>query len=156
MAAGADPLAGLRDIRFPAPTIETLLTDALIAIAAGILFALFVTFFTRLILRKRRSLREAVLAGLEATRQLKSGHRLFAQAALLKQAASEIPLLEDSSDAQAKLRSWTAKLDHWLRSDFFSKGMGVKLREALYRQEPDLDPDAVDRELVRLIRRARD
>lgn len=156
MASGVDPLAELRDIRVPAPTVETLLADILIAIAAGILLGLFLALLARLILRRRRSRRETLIGALEATRHLPLKDRLFAQAAVLKRAASDIPPLEDSGRSPFAAQSWTARLDRWLGGDFFSKGTGAKLREVLYHREPDIDPDTVDRELVRLIRRARD
>jgi uncharacterized membrane protein len=156
MALAADPLAGLRDIRVPAPTIETLLADLLIAIAVGILLALLLSVFARVFLRKRRSLRDAILAALEGARDLPLKDRLLAQAAILKQAASDLPLVTDSGKPHNATQSWTARLDRWFGSDFFSNGTGARLREALYHREPAIDPDAVERELVRLIRRARD
>ncbi len=156
MALAADPLAGLRDIRVPAPTLETLVADALIAIAAGILIAVLLTLFASVFLSKRRSLQDIVLAALEGTRNRPPKDRLFAQAAILKQAASDLPPLEDSGKPQNAKQSWTARLDRWFGSNFFSNGTGARLREALYHRELGIDPDTVDQELVRLIRGAKD
>lgn len=155
MAPGADPLVALRDIREPHTTLEMILADALMAVAAGLLLAVIIACLAQLILRRKRSKRDAALAGLEMTRHLPADDRLFAQAAVLKKVASHLPPVPYDTPSTDRLE-WTSRLDSWFGSDFFAKGTGARLRETLYRRDKTVDPDLVDKELVRLLRGVKD
>ena len=155
MDHGADILAGLRDIRAPAPTQLDVLADTMMAFAAGLLIALAVTMLARIVMRRKRSRREAALAELEATRRLRGTDRLLAQAVMLHRIAAQLPADQGKNGAAGPIH-WTAKLDRGTATDFFTAGAGAGLREALYRQDADIDPERVDRELVRLVESMKD
>jgi len=151
----ADLLTGLRDIRAPAPTPWDVLADGMMAFAAGLLIALAVAMLARTIMRRRRSRREVALAELEATRQLSGKDRLLAQAILLRHLASQLPASANGNGSAGPLH-WSAKLDHGMGTDFFTAGAGAGLRDALYRQDAEIDPELIDRELVQLLQSMKD
>ena len=125
------------------------------AFAAGLLIALAVAMLVRIIMRRKRSRREGALAELEATRRLKGKDRLLAQAAMLHRIATQLPA-DQGKNGVAGAIHWTAKLDRGTGTDFFTAGAGAGLRDALYRPDADIDPDRVDRELVRLVESMKD
>jgi hypothetical protein len=143
MDRGADALMGLRDIRAPLPTLETMLADCLMAFVAGLIIAILIALIARIFFRRKRSRREDALRDLEAMRHLPAEQRLLAQAVLLRQVASHAP--SEKHDLH-----WTAKLDAWLGSAFFTQGAGTMLRDALYCPDRPIDPDVIDREMAQL------
>lgn len=148
MADVAESLSSLHDIRLPGLGPEALLGDVAVTFAAGLALALIATQLARLFLYRPASRCQRLLEALFDSRQLPAGERLLAQARLLKRLADEL--------AQEPARDdWLTLLDRRLGTDFFTVGPGAQLRDGLYRREPPVDPEVIEREVVRLLRRAR-
>lgn len=139
-------LAGLRDIHVPpAPLVE--MSD----VAAGALaFAIVAAAALAAFLWRRRSaLRREALAQLAATGALAPEERLVAQAKLLRRVA------RSRSDDAVTTRGddWLRQLDRLFRTRFFSDGHGRIFGEALYARATQVDAEALEGELRRLIGR---
>jgi len=152
MAGNADVLAGLRDIRMPSAGSSDILPDVAAAFALGLLAAILLALLARLVARRPQSLRQAALAELARARALAPDERLFAQARLLQRLSGALGARE-ALDAPGG--HWPAELDRRLGTDFFTHGAGRDLRENLYKPGSALDPDRLDADLVRLLRRIR-
>ena len=152
MAGDTDVLAGLRDIRMPSVGTSDILADVAAAFALGLLAAILVALLARLVARRPQSLRQAALAELARTRALAPDERLFAQAHLLQRLSGALGARETHG---ASGGHWPAVLDRCLGTDFFMHGAGRHLRENLYKPGSALDPDRLDADLVRLLRRIR-
>ncbi|SMF51841.1 protein of unknown function [Tistlia consotensis] len=146
----ADRLARLHGLRLPALDTGAVLADVAAAFAAGLLLAILVVLLARAFLRPADSPRRRLLADLAGSRTLPREERLLAQARLLRRLAAEI---EEGEPVRAE--DWPGLLDQRLGTDFFTAGAGARLREALYRRDAALDPESIDRELTRLLRRTR-
>jgi hypothetical protein len=126
MTAPADLLAGLHDVRHPRATGAEALADGLAGAGLGLLLAGLLVLALRRLTRRAVSRDGALLAELEAARGLETGRRLLAQAKILERLAAR-------GDPESGLRA--------------------RLREALYRPDPGLDPAAVEGEIRALIAR---
>jgi hypothetical protein len=146
MAGSADVLAGLRDIRMPAAGGTDILAEVGAAFAIGLLAAILLALLARLVARRPPSLRQAALTDLARTRFLAPDERVFAQARLLQRVSEALG---------APGSQWPAELDRRLGTDFFTHGAGRHLHEDLYKPGTALDPDRLDADLVRLLRRIR-
>lgn len=148
MADTAEILTELRDLRVPEPTGLGPLADTAAAFSLGLAAALVVALLLRAVASRPPSRRQAALAELAQTRRLAPAERLMAQATILKRVAAEL-----GTDGGGE---WPAALDRQLGSDFFSAGPGVGLRQCIYRRDTSsVDPDLIEREVARLLRRMR-
>lgn len=158
MADVAERLAALTDLRLPALAPEALIADAAIAVCAGLALAMILVRLSRLFLHRPPTRRQTLLAALARSRALPWDERLLAQARLLRPLAREA---DGEADSEPGEGDWLAALDRRLGTDFFTVGDGASLREALYRPGRSgrpgapVDPDVIDREVERLLRRAR-
>ena len=151
MDRSADLLAELRDSRLPELSEASVLADAATAFVAGLILALAIALVVRVFARRPPSRRDRALAELAASRALAPDERLLAQARLLRRVADE----RDRRGVDSTSAHWADVFDQRLDTDFFTAGPGVVLREALYRPDARVDPEQIDRELVKLLRRIR-
>jgi len=150
MPEAADGLALLRDTILPVETDAAILADWAMAGAFGLLAAILVSILARLVLTHRDSANRQEMAALIASRKLEAAERMLAQVRILHGMALR---LDAGSDAAAGAH-WLARLGRHLGTDFFTAGSGADLAEDLYRKNPSIDPDRLDREMVGLIKRA--
>jgi len=143
MADPAELLARLRPLRSP-PTDGT--AEALTMALIGALVGAGVAFGILFALRRRRPVRRAALAALEAARVLPGPERLVAQARLLRETAAKL----DPAAAALSGEAWLARLDALLSTQLFSAGAGRACGDALYRPRGDDPSQMLDRELQRL------
>lgn len=148
MDESADVLAQLRDIHLPSLSESSMAADWAAGCALGLLAAILVTLLARTVVRRPPSDRAAALADLAVSRGLQPAERLLAQAKILQRLASQLRFPADDAG-----RHWSIQLGHRLGSDILTSGTG--LSEALYRPDCAIDPELLDRELVRLLKRVK-
>jgi hypothetical protein len=147
MTGGADPLDALRGVHLPAGLPRSALADLAWAGAGGFLAAVALALLAAVLLARRRPVRRAARAALARSRSLPPPERLIAQAALLRRLAGAVgtePPIERGG-------AWLARLDRVFGTAFFTGGPGAAFGDALYAPASRPDPDALDRELERLI-----
>ncbi|WP_282607002.1 DUF4381 domain-containing protein [Pelagibius sp. Alg239-R121] len=151
-AETAKALSQLRDIHLPELSEAGILADWAAGASLGLLAAVFLTLLGGAVLRKLPSHRKNALVALTASRTLEPAERLLAQAKILQ----AIALQEDrKGDQNATDRHWSMTFEQRLPGHFFTAGAGMSLRDDLYRPEPRTDPEAIDREILRLLKRRR-
>jgi hypothetical protein len=134
-------LAGLRDIRMPAPTPDSALADGAAAAAIGLALALAMAAVMRVFTRRPAPPEALARRDLAALRGLPPEERLLAQVRILRGLAGA---------AGSEPGGWLAALDRRFGTDFFTRGEGAALG-GLYRPGLALDPDRLDAELDRLL-----
>ncbi|WP_407050389.1 hypothetical protein [Methyloraptor flagellatus] len=146
----ADPLAGLIDIRGPAPTQPGTMADAALAGAGGIALALLVALALRPFARRPQTPEAIALAQMTAARQRGPSERASAL-------ASAFAAWAGSPGAPVRLSApaGRAALDARFGTDWFAGPAGTRFATALYRPDPELDLDAVERQFAEIIRRGR-
>lgn len=152
MDQSAEVLAKLRDIRLPTLSDGSILADWAAGCALGLLVAVLMILLARAVVRRPASRRAVALADLAASRELQPAERLLAQARILQNLALQFDI---RPKAGATGDHWSVQLGRRLGTDFFTTGAGVGLSEALYRPDAGIDPDLLDRELERLLKRVK-
>ena len=147
MTGGADPLDALRGVHLPAGLPRSPLADLAWAGAGGFLAAAAIALLASVLLARRRPLRRAARAALAQTRALAPEERLVAQAALLRRLGRAV----GNGPARERGGAWLARLDRIFGTTFFTGGPGAAFGDALYAPAARPDPEALDRELERLI-----
>ncbi len=147
----AETLGKLRDIHLPELTDAAILADWAAAASLGLFAALLLILLASAFVRRSVSDRKDLLAALTASRGLAPAERLLAQAKILQELAAREAR---KGNAEVEEVDWRETLGGLSRSEFFVTGPGAALREDLYRPNPASDPEAFDRELVALLKRA--
>lgn len=145
-----DPLVGLADIRGPAPTVERVAADGAAAFAAGLAVALAAAALWRVVTRPAPTARDRALVALSAAAGLDPPERAAAMARAIAEAATapgEAPAGFGAPESRARLAARTG-------SDWFLGPEAERFGAALYRPDPAVDLDAVDRRLRAILRAA--
>lgn len=152
MATMPDPLDALHPMRLPSPPPSSLVETIGIGVAAGVLAALLLAGALALfaVWRRRGAPSREALLKLDSARRLAPAERVCAHAAVLRHyavatAGADVGHLQGPD--------WLDRLDRLFATDFFSRGEGAVFGEALYRPLQDIDVDAVEATLRRLLRR---
>lgn len=149
IADSAEVLAQLRDLHLPELSEAGILADWAAGASLGLLVSLVVLLLLRRFVRRLPSQREAALKALAASRRLEPAERLLAQARILQTLALKLP------PASSGGAHWSAVLEGYLKTDFFSAGPGRAFREDLYRPASPADPEELERALLPLLKRVR-
>jgi hypothetical protein len=139
----ADTLARLHDVRDPATGVAEAVADALAGGSVGVLSALLAFILLRAVTKRLPTQREVVSAELTRARHLAPDQRLLAQAKLVDRIAPDISLGPGASGSSDPTRS-EGRSEPWQR-------LKADLRDALYRQDPAIDLDRVEGEILRLL-----
>ncbi|EAU40725.1 hypothetical protein FP2506_03324 [Fulvimarina pelagi HTCC2506] len=135
-----DLIAELRPIRLP-PGFEAFdLSGTLAVFSIAVLAGLALALMLRLATEPKPSIRRAVTEKLEAAKALQPGDRLLAQ-------AQALGLLETSFARKRR----KPKIDAF---DLIGR-LKTEISEAIYRREPGLDCDRIDRDILALTRTGR-
>lgn len=147
MDISPDPLTTLLDDRLPAITMRATAADWTAGIALGLLAAILLGIVASLLFRPRLSAAELTLRAFENSTNLPPAERLLAQTTALRSLATALKV-SDGTD-------WLTALGKKLGSNIFATGSAQNLSTALYRPVPEIDPDALQNELIPLIKRCR-
>ena len=153
----ADPTADVgRLLETMHPMREPPAPDAIMPylalLAVGCAAALVILLVVWGLRHRRAALRASAEGALADSRGLGPTDRLAAQASLLRRL---VRTLVGDEAARARGDAWLQRLDKVFETSFFTQGAGVAFGEALYRQNRDLDVDALDRALLGLIAKVR-
>ncbi|MCB8836361.1 hypothetical protein [Aurantimonas sp. VKM B-3413] len=132
MAADADFIEKLRPIRLPAGFEAFDLHGALAVFALALLAGLLLSLFARLVTAPRPSRRREAERAIAEARTLAREERLLAQSRLV------LRLKEDDGRRIRNRGSVRRHLDE----------LKLKIDAELYRPDPALDPDALDRAIL--------
>ena len=158
MADAAEVLTELRDLRVPESSGTGALADAAAAFALGLAAALLLAVLLRAITIRRPSRRAAALTELTAARGLAPAERLMVQAAILKRAATDLGITDQAAGeahGPSDRGDWLLALDRQLGRQFFTSGPGAGLRQSLYRPAITIDPEVIEPEVIRVLRRVK-
>ncbi|MER0239061.1 hypothetical protein [Fulvimarina sp. MAC8] len=135
-----DLIAELRPIRLPPGFDAFDLFGALAVFSVAVIAGLLLALLVRLATEPRPSLRRAVAQKLDAARNLQPGERLLAQ-------AQTLGLMESTFTRKRRKPK--------PESTEFLERLKAEISEAVYRREPGLDCDRIDRDILDLARKAR-
>ncbi|MEN3791899.1 hypothetical protein [Fulvimarina sp. MAC3] len=135
-----DLIAELRPIRLPPGFDAFDLSGALAVFSLAILAGLLLAVLLRLATVPKPSIRRAVIERLDGAKQLEPGERLLAQ-------AQAIGLLETGFEKRRRKPK--------LKSTEPLERLKTEIHQALYRRDPGLDCDRIDREILGLVGKAR-
>lgn len=154
MATMPDPLDALRPMRLPSAPPSSLVETIGLGVAVGVLAALLLAGALALFAawRRRSAPSREALSKLDRARRLAPAERVCAHAAALRHyVAATVGM--DAGRLYGP--DWLDRLDRSFATDYFSRGDGAVFGEALYRPLRDIDVDALEATLRRLLRRGR-
>lgn len=143
--APIDPLSALHGLRAPPLDGGAALADGAMALAAGLLAALLLSWVFELATRRSGARLDALRSALTASRSAPDAERLAAQARILQ---SIIQITNPEAG-----RDWRAVLASVLKHRPVEATALSHLTEALYRPGPPPDLDATEAVIRRLLRR---